>query len=57
LASPGRSQLLCSAAEIGHHRVSIVISMILVGLAIYFQITEGREVARPLGFGLPPVIP
>jgi hypothetical protein len=26
-----------------------VISMILVGLAVNFQITEGREVAQPLG--------
>ncbi|HEU4907552.1 MAG TPA: sensor histidine kinase [Propionibacteriaceae bacterium] len=47
---------LFSAAEAGHLRISIVVSVILVGLAVYFQITEGRDVAQLLGYELPPVI-
>jgi signal transduction histidine kinase len=47
---------LFSAAEAGHLRISIVVSVILVGLAVYFQIAEGREVAPLLGYELPPVI-
>ena len=47
---------LFSAAEAGHLRVSIVLSVILVGLTVYFQIGEGRDVAQLLGYELPPVI-
>jgi signal transduction histidine kinase len=47
---------LFSAAEAGHLRISILVSAILVGLAVYFQITEGRDVAQLLGYELPPVI-
>ncbi len=47
---------LFSAAEAGHLRVSIVLSVILVGLTVYFQIAEGRDVAQLLGYELPPVI-
>ena len=47
---------LFSAAEAGHLRVSIAVSVILVGLAVYFQIAEGRDVAQLLGYELPPVI-
>jgi MYXO-CTERM domain-containing protein len=47
---------LFSAAEAGHLRVSIAVSVILVGLAVYFQIAAGRDVAQLLGYELPPVI-
>ena len=47
---------LFSAAEAGHLRVSIAVSVILVGLAVYFQIAEGRDIAQLLGYELPPVI-
>jgi signal transduction histidine kinase len=47
---------LFSAAEAGHLRVSIVLSVILVGLTVYFQIAESRDVAQLLGYELPPVI-
>jgi MYXO-CTERM domain-containing protein len=47
---------LFSAAEAGHLRISIGVSAILVGLAVYFQIAEGRGVAQLLGYELPPVI-
>jgi len=47
---------LFSAAEAGHLRISIGVSVILVGLAVYFQITEGRDVAQLLGYEVPPVI-
>ena len=47
---------LFSAAEAGRLRISIIVSVILVGLAVYFQITEGRDVAQLLGYELPPVI-
>ena len=47
---------LFSAAEAGHLQVSIVLSVILVGLTVYFQIAEGRDVAQLLGYELPPVI-
>jgi signal transduction histidine kinase len=47
---------LFSAAEAGHLRVSIVVSAILVGLAVYFQLAEGRDIAQLLGYELPPVI-
>jgi signal transduction histidine kinase len=47
---------LFSAAEAGHLRVSIVVSLILVGLTVYFQIAEGRDIAQLLGYELPPVI-
>ncbi|HEX5383646.1 MAG TPA: hypothetical protein VFW54_03330 [Propionibacteriaceae bacterium] len=47
---------LFSAAEAGQLRVSIVVSLILVGLTVYFQIAEGRDIAQLLGYELPPVI-
>jgi MYXO-CTERM domain-containing protein len=47
---------LFSAAEAGQLRVSIAVSVILVGLAVYFQIAAGRDVAQLLGYELPPVI-
>src|SRR5512132_2447166 len=47
---------LFSAAEAGQLRVSIVLSLILVGLTVYFQIAEGRDIAQLLGYELPPVI-
>jgi signal transduction histidine kinase len=47
---------LFSAAEAGHLRISIVVSLILVGLTVYFQIAEGRDIAQFLGYELPPVI-
>jgi signal transduction histidine kinase len=47
---------LFSAAEAGRLRISIVVSVILVGLAVYFQIAEGHDVAQLLGYELPPVI-
>ena len=47
---------LFSAAEAGYLRISIVVSVGLVGLAVYFQIAGGREVGPLLGYELPPVI-
>jgi signal transduction histidine kinase len=47
---------LFSAAEAGHLPISIVVSVILIGLAVYFQIAGGREVGPLLGYELPPVI-
>jgi len=47
---------LFSAAEAGYLRVGVVASVILIGLAIYFQITGGRDVGPLLGYELPPVI-
>jgi signal transduction histidine kinase len=47
---------LFSAAEAGYLRISIVVSVILVGLAVSFQIAAGREVGPLLGYKLPPVI-
>src|SRR5215218_2686814 len=47
---------LFSAAEAGHLRISIVTSVILVGLTLYFQLAEGRDVAQLLGYELPPVV-
>jgi signal transduction histidine kinase len=47
---------LFSAAEAGYLRISIVVSVSLVGLAVYFQIAGGREVGPLLGYELPPVI-
>jgi hypothetical protein len=47
---------LFSVAEAGHLRIGIVVSVILVGLAVYFQIIAGRNVGQLLGYELPPVI-
>jgi signal transduction histidine kinase len=47
---------LFSAAEAGYLRSGIVVSVGLVGLAVYFQIAGGREVGPLLGYELPPVI-
>ena len=47
---------LFSAAEAGHLRISIVVSAILVGSTVYFQIADGRDLAQLLGYQLPPVI-
>jgi len=47
---------LFSAAETGRLRIGIIISMILVGLAVYFQIIGGRNVGQLVGYELPPVI-
>jgi signal transduction histidine kinase len=47
---------LFSAAEAGYLRISILVSVILVGLAVSFQIAAGREVGPLLGYELPPVI-
>ena len=47
---------LFSAAEAGRLRISIIISVILVGLAVYFQIVGGRDVGQLIGYELPPVI-
>ncbi len=47
---------LFSAAEAGRLRIGIIISVILVGLAVYFQIVGGRDVGQLIGYELPPVI-
>jgi signal transduction histidine kinase len=47
---------LFSAAEAGRLRIGIVVSVILVGLAVYFQIAGGRDIGQLLGYELPPVI-
>jgi signal transduction histidine kinase len=47
---------LFSAAEAGQLRISILVSVILVGLAVYFQVAEGRGLAQLLGYELPPVL-
>jgi signal transduction histidine kinase len=47
---------LFSAAEAGHLRGGILTSTILVGLALYFQIAEGRDIGQLLGYELPPVV-
>jgi signal transduction histidine kinase len=47
---------LFSAAEAGRLRIGIIISVILVGLAVYFQIVGGRDVGQLVGYELPPVI-
>ena len=47
---------LFSAAEAGFLRISIIVSVILVGLAVYFQIVGGRDIGQLLGYELPPVI-
>ena len=47
---------LFSAAEAGRLRTGIIISVILVGLAVYFQIVGGRNVGQLVGYELPPVI-
>jgi len=47
---------LFSAAEAGRLRIGIIISVILVGLAVYFQIVGGRHVGQLIGYELPPVI-
>jgi signal transduction histidine kinase len=47
---------LFSAAEAGRLRISIIVSVILVGLAVYFQIAGGRDIGPLLGYELPPVI-
>ena len=47
---------LFSAAEAGRLRISVIVSVILVGLAVYFQIASGRDIGQLLGYELPPVI-
>jgi signal transduction histidine kinase len=47
---------LFSAAEAGRLRISVIVSVILVGLALYFQIAGGRDIGQLLGYELPPVI-
>ena len=47
---------LFSAAEAGHLRISVIVLVILVGLAVYFQIAGGRDIGQLLGYELPPVI-
>jgi MYXO-CTERM domain-containing protein len=47
---------LFSAAEAGQLRIGIIVSLILVGLAVYFQIVGGRTVGQLIGYELPPVI-
>src|SRR4249920_3506724 len=47
---------LFSAAQAGRLRVGVIISVILVGLAVYFQIVGGRSVGQLVGYELPPVI-
>jgi signal transduction histidine kinase len=47
---------LFSAAEAGRLRIGISVSVILVGLAVYFQVAGGRDIAQLLGYELPPVI-
>jgi len=47
---------LFSAAEAGQLRIGIIASLILVGLAVYFQIVGGRNVGQLIGYELPPVI-
>jgi len=47
---------LFSAAEAGQLRIGIIVSLILVGLAVYFQIVGGRKVGQLIGYELPPVI-
>jgi signal transduction histidine kinase len=47
---------LFSAAEAGQLRIGIIVSLILVGLAVYFQIVGGRNVGQLIGYELPPVI-
>jgi signal transduction histidine kinase len=47
---------LFSAAEAGRLRISVIVSVILVGLAVYFQIAGGRDIGQLLGYELPPVI-
>ena len=47
---------LFSAAEAGRLRIGIVVTEILVGLAVYFQIAGGRDIGQLLGYELPPDI-
>jgi MYXO-CTERM domain-containing protein len=47
---------LFSAAEAGQLRIGIIVSLILVGLDVYFQIVGGRNVGQLIGYELPPVI-
>ena len=47
LAQPIAAALF-SAAEAGQLRIAMLVSAILVGLAVYFQITEGPDVAQLL---------
>jgi signal transduction histidine kinase len=47
---------LFSAAEAGHLRVGIIVSVVLVALSLYFQIVSGQDVGQLLGYELPPVI-
>jgi signal transduction histidine kinase len=47
---------LFSAAEAGRLRISVIVSLVLVGLAVYFQIAGGRDIGQLLGYELPPVI-
>jgi MYXO-CTERM domain-containing protein len=47
---------LFSAAEAGQLRIGIIVSLILVGLAVYFQVVGGRNVGQLIGYELPPVI-
>ena len=47
---------LFSVAEAGRLRIGVIVSVILVGLALYFQIAGGRDIGQLLGYELPPVI-
>jgi signal transduction histidine kinase len=47
---------LFSVAEAGRLRIGVIVSVILVGLAVYFQIAGGRDIGQLLGYELPPVI-
>jgi len=47
---------LFSAAEAGHLRVGIIVSVVLVALSLYFQIVSGQDAGQLLGYELPPVI-
>jgi signal transduction histidine kinase len=47
---------LFTAAEAGHLRIGIIVSLILIGLTVYFQIADGRDVGQLLGYEMPPVI-
>ena len=42
---------LFSVAEAGRLRIGVIVSVILVGLALYFQIAGGRDIGQLLGYG------
>lgn len=47
---------LFSVAEAGRVRIGVVVSLVLVGLAVYFQVAEGRAAGELLGYEVPPVV-